>query len=315
MQETRARAHSNVALVKYWGKSDPRLNLPAMPSLSLTLGGLSTTTQVSESDEDLLTIDGERLDDRKVIDWLNSSRAHYEIPPVRIQSESNFPTSSGLASSASGFAALAGALNAACELDLSQDQICDWARLGSASAARSIHGGIVAMRPEGEKCNVWQVLDEQSWDLSIVVAVTSLRKKAVPSWAGMAISRDTSPFYESWVSNSERLFEIGLVSARERDFRRLGAIADSSSRQMHAVMMSSEPPMIYWNSATLKCIETLQSAISSEQIPLFYTIDAGPQVKVVCPSEVKSQVKVLLRQCDGVELIIDSNIGSGMKVL
>lgn len=314
MQEAIARAHSNIALVKYWGKSDQQLNIPAMPSLSLTVEALSTITRVKEAAEDTLTINGDRFADPKVLDWLRDSRVEHEIPPVQIQSETNFPTSSGLASSASGFAALGGAIDAACDLGLSDNELCNWVRKGSASAARSIHGGFVAMKPNSQACQVWQVLDESAWQLSVVVAVTSLKRKAIPSTQGMLISQQTSPFYEAWVKESHAMFERGLKAVVERDFETLATVADASSHQMHAIMMSSHPPMVYWNATTLRCIEVLQEAVQSTSIPLFFTIDAGPQVKVVCPLEVRSRVSELLLAVDGVKSALLSTIGSGLSI-
>ena len=160
MRAATAFAHPNIALVKYWGKSNDELNIPATPSLALTLGDLRTTTRVEESSVDSVLLDGQRARDPKIDSWLARLRQQFDLPPLRVESSSNFPANSGLASSASGFAALTLAISSAFDFGLSLQEQCEWARMGSGSAGRSLHGGFVAQEPDGNSCRVSQVLGE-----------------------------------------------------------------------------------------------------------------------------------------------------------
>ena len=301
-------AHPNIALVKYWGKRDDELNIPATPSLSLTLGDLRTTTRVEEASADKVVIDGISVTDTKIKRWLSVLRKQLDVPLLRIESTSNFPANSGLASSASGFAALTLAISHACDLNLSLEELCEWARRGSASAGRSLHGGFVAMEPMRTLCRVTQIIDENAWDLSVVVAITSDEAKAVGSTTGMAASRDTSPFYGAWLNSTPQAFQRGLRAVRNKDFKSLATIAEASCRQMHALMLSTEPALIYWNSATLRCIDMV-NRLCGAGVDVFYTIDAGAHVKAVCTSENAEEVCDQLSQLDGVSKVVRSGIG------
>ena len=308
MREATAYAHPNIALVKYWGKSNDDLNLPATPSLAITLGDLRTISHVEESVSDVVVLDGERVIDAKLEGWLTLLRNQFGLPPLHIESSSDFPANSGLASSASGFAALTLAISNAFDLDLSLAEQCDWARRGSGSAARSLHGGFVALEPDKRSCRVSQVLDESDWDLSIVVAITSEQVKSTGSTAGMTASRDTSPFYEGWLRATVEAFARCLVAVRNKDFDTLAGIAEASCRQMHALMLSTEPALIYWNAATLNCIEAV-NRMRAAGTKVFYTIDAGSHLKAVCEADAVTQVSEELRRVEGVHSVLVSRIG------
>lgn len=308
MRTATACAHPNIALVKYWGKQNDELNIPATPSLSVTLSQLKTTTRIEEAQADVIVLDGVRVDDAKILRWLETVRHNFEFPPLRIESSSNFPASSGLASSASGFAALSLALSDALELDWSLDEICEWARRGSASAARSLHGGFVTLEPLGESCRVSRLAKESDWDLSVVVAVTSSKKKAIGSTTGMVASRESSPFYDAWLDATREQYVEAVDAVKKRNFNLLASLAEASCRQMHALMLSTEPALIYWNSGTLKCIEAVIE-LRLGGCEAFYTIDAGAHVKVVTKTQYLSQVQEKLGRTEGVEKILLSGIG------
>ncbi|MCY4095400.1 MAG: diphosphomevalonate decarboxylase [Gammaproteobacteria bacterium] len=314
MQAATAYAHPNIALVKYWGKSDDELNIPATPSLAITLGDLRTTSHVEESASEVVVLDGEVVNDAKLERWLELVRKQYDLPLLHIESSSDFPASSGLASSASGFAALTVAISNAFDLGLSLEDQCDWARLGSGSAARSIHGGFVALEPEEDTCRVSQVLDASAWDLSIVIAITSDRAKTTGSTAGMTASRDASPFYDGWLRATMEAFDQCLVAVRDKDFDTLARIAEASCRQMHALMLSTEPALIYWNAATLNCIEAV-TGMHEDGIKVFYTIDAGSHLKAVCEADAESHVSERLSGIEGVHSVITSRIGGPARIL
>ncbi|MEM6707768.1 MAG: diphosphomevalonate decarboxylase, partial [Pseudomonadota bacterium] len=169
-----AIAHPNIALVKYWGKADVENNIPATPSLSITLDGFTSRTRISRSElphggsTDSVYLNGEATNDPKIGAFLRSFRRKHDVPPLLIDSRNNFPTASGLASSASGFAALVSAIDSCCELNLGAEQRSVWARRASASAARSVFGGFVTLN--GPHWAAEPLLACDAWPLNVIVA-------------------------------------------------------------------------------------------------------------------------------------------------
>lgn len=252
-------------------------------------------------------------DSTRVVNWLKLLRTQLSVPPLSIYSESNFPSSTGLASSASGFAALMAAVNGLCEFDLSLEEQCEWARRGSASAARSIHGGYVALSTENHEVKAWQVLPADDWDLRIVVAIASSEPKKISSTEGMKRSKETSPFYKTWLQQSERNFCTAVDAISTRDFSKLSQVAESSCRQMHALMLTSEPALRYWNDVTIRCISAVEK-MRADGLAVFYTIDAGAQVKVICIPEHVNQASEELSKVYGVIGLLVSSVGHEVQV-
>ena len=318
MSSATAIAHPNIALVKYWGKANTEYNIPATPSLSIALSALTTETTVSENDSDQVVINGLLVADKKINLWLERLRQEIELPSLTITSESNFPVSAGLASSASGFAALTEAISSAFDLGWDIKQKTDWARRGSASAARSVTGAwstlvpLASDHPTIDSCDTTQIHDESYWDLAVVVAITDDTPKLFSSTIGMELSRATSDYYSSWVSSTHRDFTSALNAVAQKDFQTLAEIADFSCRKMHALMLSSIPAMMYWNSTTLDCIQVIKKLIA-QKLPVFFTIDAGPQVKTICPPDLTDTVLEQLAQVSGVKKLLQSKIGGGAR--
>ncbi|MCP4000672.1 MAG: diphosphomevalonate decarboxylase [Gammaproteobacteria bacterium] len=320
MQAT-ASAHPNVALIKYWGKQDVATNLPAVGSLSLTLGGLTTRTSVSfESDleQDELVING--VPDAgalsRVTRCLDMLREHAGVKDfARVNTSNDFPTGAGLASSASGYAALVKAAAAALHIDIATEDLDYIARIGSGSAPRSLHAGIVLLEKTsgltGTRCHSVAIPDD--WPLSVVVAVTSRQPKDVSSTGGMESSRKTSSAYKGWVDTHPADLEAGLGFVRQRDFAALADISEHSCLKMHAVAMSSMPPLVYWSGATLACMQRIRE-LRKSGVPVFFTIDAGPQVKAVCMPEAVSKVHKALAEVPGVIDVLDCYLGNGAWV-
>ncbi len=309
---TTAVAHPNIALVKYWGKQDKPGNLPATPNLSITLDTLQTETTVEAAERDEFLLNGKAVQDAKVGRFLGALRNRYPLPAYRIQSENNFPTGAGLASSASGFAALMCAINADAGLNMDAEIMSEWARIGSASAARSCFDGFVALVPP-----LWRaqrLAPASHWPLSVVVAVTSSEAKTVSSTQGMERSRETSAFYNAWVRASGDDFACASDAINQRDFEQLAEVAEVSCLKMHSVMLTSKPTLIYWNAATLACMEEVRR-LRSTGTPVFYTIDAGPQVKAVCLPEAKESVAQSLGSIPGVQQTIECGLGDGARVI
>jgi len=320
----RIRARSNIALVKYWGKADSVLNTPAVGSISITLNELWTDTEV-RFDESLPA-------DRLVLDGVEQAgkleRVSRSLDTVRqlagtslraeVTSSNNFPTGAGLASSASGFAALVGAAVAALGLDLSPRELSILARRGSGSAARSIFGGFVEMHKgeaaDGSDSFAEPLAAATAWPLSVVVAITESGEKKVGSGPGMARSAESSPYYHEWVRSHPADMDVARAAIATRDFEALANVSEASCLKMHAAAISTVPPLIYWNGATVDCLNRVRE-LRSDGVPVFFTIDAGPQVKAVCLPEAESEVQSALAGVGGVRDLIVTGLGPGLESL
>jgi diphosphomevalonate decarboxylase len=315
MSERRAvvRAHANIALAKYWGKADVQRNLPAVPSLSLTLAGMRTTTEVTFTPElaaDELTLGGASTVGKplaRASKLLSEVRALAGIGTfARVRSHNDFPTASGLASSASGFAALALAAVQALELELPIERVSSLARAASASAARSLFGGYVELGASAESAS--RVAPPEHWPLTMLVAVTSEAAKDTGSTDGMQHTQLTSPYYASWVADAPRLFADVKAAVLARDFERLAPAAEQSALAMHASMLAASPALIYFRPATLAVIEAVR-AVRRAGTPACFTIDAGPHVKVLVEPEHAASVRRLLEGVPGVLRVLESTPG------
>lgn len=308
-----AVAHPNIALVKYWGKQDGDGNLPATPSLSITVSALTTTTRVEPAHRDSCCVNGELRRDSKIEELLQAMRGAFDLPPVSIVTDNDFPTAAGLASSASGCAALVTALDAGFNLGLSSTERSSWARRGSASAARSIFGGFATLAPRNGTWTGAELLAGDAWPLEVAIAVTDETPKPVPSSEGMERSRATSPFYGAWCRSTETDFHTACRAAAEHDFESLSEVAEHSCLKLHALTLSSRPPLIYWNRATIAAIETVRR-LRDAGTPVFYTIDAGPQVKAVAAPGHGGRVAAILAKSPGVLRVLRGGLGAGARV-
>ena len=309
-----ARAQPNIALIKYWGKRDSQRNLPAVGSISVTLDELYTTMEVALDgalDHDELEVNGRAAQSMlpRVSRCLDSVLGGDRLR-ARVTSESNFPIAAGLASSASSFAALVVAAAAAGGRETTVDELAGLAGRASGSAARSLYGGFVELRNDADGIDVATILDGEAWPMRVVAAVTSRAPKPVSSGDAMEISRRTSPFYSRWIEEQD----MDLATARDaiavRDFGKLASIAEHNCLKMHSVMWASRPPVVYWNAATLACLERVRE-LQAQGAAAFFTIDAGPQVKVICLPEDETRVIDALSNTDGVETVLVSGIGPG----
>ncbi len=313
-----ALAHPNIALIKYWGKRDTGRNLPAVGSISVTLDALYTRMSLEIPDsltEDRLTLNGQPAPSLlpRLAACLDSVLGR-ERPRLSIDSTSNFPVAAGLASSASAFAACVVAADALDGGERSRDVLSNLAGRGSGSAARSLFGGFAELRNREDGVEVTTLLGPDEWPVEVVVAVTSEHKKAVGSGEAMEISRQTSPFYQRWLDEQEHDLAVARDAIAARDFAALGRIAEHNCLKMHSVMWTSRPPMVYWTSATVACLETVRD-LAAGGVPVFFTIDAGPQVKALCLPEAADRVARALGETPGVQRILRSKLGEGARVL
>ena len=317
MQRT-ARAHPNIALIKYWGKRDTELNLPAVGSISITLASLHTDMRIGFDDglaEDALNLNGEPAPD--LLPRLSAcvdSVLGKDRQRVAIESSGNFPVAAGLASSASAFAACVVAADALDEVVRQRDELANLAGRASGSAARSLYGGFVELTNAGEAVAVETLVEPVDWPLEVVVAVTSEARKAVGSGEAMEISRRTSPFYGQWVEEQPGDLDVARAAIEARDFEALGAIAEHNCLKMHSVMWTSRPPLVYWTGSTVACMETVR-ALREDGVPVFFTIDAGPQVKAVCEPAAADAVETALTETAGVVRTFRTPLGQGARII
>ncbi|MEO0574923.1 MAG: diphosphomevalonate decarboxylase [Pseudomonadota bacterium] len=315
-----ALAQPNIALVKYWGKADTATNTPAVGSLSVTLAGLTTSTTLRcgpEIREDRFVLNGaeEPAMGTRSFAFVDAALPHGRVP-LSIDTANNFPTAAGLASSASGFAALTVALNALFDLGLTRHQMAVLAGRGSGSAARSLFGGFVRLDTTGDATTpiALRELSATAMPLHVVIGVTSTARKSVGSTQGMQHTRDTSPYYAQWVASHEQDLATAESAITSGDFDALAAVSEHSCLKMHAVMQAANPPLLYWNAATIECMHRIR-ALRAAGTPVFFTIDAGPQIKAVCAPDAADIVRDALADIAGVQDILDAPLGGGAMVV
>jgi diphosphomevalonate decarboxylase len=318
-----AQAQPNIALIKYWGKRDRVRNLPAVSSLSVTLDSLWTKMSVEFRDgpgSDTL-----RVNNAEAPDMLGRVSRCLDLVagPARLRADvtsaGNFPIGAGLASSASAFAALVVATDKVAGVPgrgKSRDTqaLARLAGASSGSAARSLYGGFVELTAGDEQISVQPLLAASEWPLEVIVAVTQEGPKAIGSGEAMTRGQSTSPFYSSWLSRQDDDLSTAREAVLSRDFAKLAAVAEHNCLKMHSVMWSSRPPIVYWNEATLSCLETIRTMQAGGQA-VFFTIDAGPQVKAVCLPEAAIAVTDALRQTPGVISTLRSSLGCGATLV
>ena len=310
-----AEAHPNIALVKYWGKRDLARNLPAVGSLSVTLADLRTrmTVDFGAGDSDTLMVNGQEAPAmlRRVTRCLDLV-AGADRPCATV--EGNFPIGAGLASSASAFAALTVAANAAAETGHETLALAQIAGAASGSAARSLYGGVVELSAGDDEIDLTQLAAADEWPLQVVVAITAEEEKPVGSGAAMIHSAETSPFYASWIERQDDDLVLARDAVAAKDFVALGEVAEHNCLKMHSVLWSSRPPIVYWNQATLACMESVRSLRENDQ-HAFFTMDAGPQVKVFCLPDAADTVEELLCKTPGVVRTLRTGVGDGARLI
>ena len=319
-----AVAHPNIALIKYWGKRDVNRNLPVTGSVSITLDELRTRTTVirdCELESDEFIFQGVRDDEglaRLVPSLERLRRVAGSTYFARVESDNNFPTAAGLASSASGFAALITAGCAAYGIEADDRQRSAWARMGSGSAARSIFGGFVRLRrgylEDGSDATAEPLMSADDWPLKVVIAITDTSKKAHGSTEGMQRSAETSPYFSAWEQHNEASIPDAVTAIQMRDFEALADVSEASCLRMHAVMQATWPPLIYWNGATVDAIRRVRDLRARQGVPVFFTVDAGPQVKAVCLPEAAARVEQELAAIHGVDEVLVTGLGEGARL-
>jgi diphosphomevalonate decarboxylase len=311
-----AQALPNIALIKYWGNRDEALRLPANGSISMNLEGLFTRTTVSFQRSlpfDELVINGREVAGQglerisSVLDLVRRAAGVRER--AEVISDNNFPAGAGIASSASAFAALAVAASRAAGLGLSEPELSRLARRGSGSAARSVPGGFVEWQAGTGDADsyAFSIAPPGHWDLADCIAIISAEHKRTGSTEGHA-SAGSSPLQAARLADAPRRLDLCRRAIAERDFAGLASIVELDSDMMHAVMMTSAPPLHYWQAASLAVMDMVR-AWREGGAPACYTVDAGANVHVLCPGPAAGGIAQRLRGIAGVKDVLTTRVG------
>jgi diphosphomevalonate decarboxylase len=274
MKTVISRSPVNIALIKYWGKANPITVLPTTTSVSLTLTDLWTETSFTEGPFSF-SLDG-RPGDEKETARVKDVLKHFHHDQVVIQSKNNFPTASGLASSASGFAALTVGLNTFFQSDYSMQELANLTRLGSGSACRSLVDDFAIWHRDGRLTSI----SNPFRDLRMIIVLISEKKKTISSREAMQLTQSTSPVYAQWVKDSEEDYQAIIKAIESKDFHQVGLVMERNSERLHTVMTTSQPPIVYQQQASLDVLSLVKDA-RKEGLVGYATMDAGPNVKIL----------------------------------
>ncbi len=319
---TTALAHANIAFIKYWGNRNAARRIPLNDSVSMNLDRCTTTTTVAFDEQlpqDQILIGGSEPSETvcaRVIEHLDRVRALAKLPiKARVESQNSFPTAAGIASSASSFAALSLAATRAAGLVLTERELSMLARQGSGSACRSIPGGFVEWITSSEPNNSYAVTiaPPDYWDLRDVIAIVSTEEKKVGSTQGHA-GATTSPFLP------ERLNALGVRLHRvrrailARDLALLGPAIEEEAIELHFIAMTSHPPIFYWSPGMVRVIQEMQRW-RSEGLPVYFTLDAGPNVHLICEAKDAERVGELARGLPEVQQVLVNAPGGAASIV
>ncbi|BBK28990.1 diphosphomevalonate decarboxylase [Staphylococcus arlettae] len=321
----KARAHTNIALIKYWGKADEDLILPMNNSLSVSLERFYTETKVTFSEsytEDTLVLNGETVnvaESKKITRFMDMLRAKTNTTLYSyIESENFVPTAAGLASSASAYAALASACNEALQLGWSDKELSRLARRGSGSASRSIFGGFVEWEKGYDDTTSYSFpIDADRWedDLAMIFVVINNKSKKVSSRAGMSLTRDTSRFYKYWLDHVDEDIAAVKEAISRKDFKGLGEVIEANGLRMHATNLGAQPPFTYLVPESYQAMEVVHQC-RELGYPCYFTMDAGPNVKILVEKHNQAHVIEQLHQHFEPHQIIASDITrSGVEII
>ncbi len=301
-----AFASTNIALCKYWGKRNAELNLPMTSSLSISLGHLGACTKIGfaagTTDQYILNnaaVSENTVFYRRLVEFLDLFRPTADTV-FSVTTQTNIPVAAGLASSACGFAALVKAMQDLFAWPLSLEQLSILARLGSGSASRSFWDGFVqwdaGVREDGMDSFAYSL--EQEWsELRVGLLHIDNKPKGCSSREAMQATVETSPFYKLWPQTVANALTVTKQAIIDRDFWSLGSTAEANALAMHALMLSTTPAIVYTQGATLDCMRQVWCA-RAEGLNLFFTQDAGPNLKLLFLSKDEAKVKELFAQVE-----------------
>jgi len=317
-----AKAPANIAFIKYWGKRNESLRIPMNSSISMNLSEVFTTTSVEFSKEyidDALVINGNTVDGKekeRVSEFLDRIRKISKVKlNAKVVSKNNFPKGTGMASSASGFAALTLATTKALGLNLSEKELSILARLGSGSACRSIPDGIVEWK-SGKQSNfsyAYSLYPPDYWDIQDVILIIGEKDKKISSTEGHALV-ESSPFYKSRIAKMDTKIRDIKKALKEKDFTKFGQIIEEEAVNMHAVMMTSKPGLFYWLPETLKFMLLVQNW-RDNGVESYFTIDAGPNIHIICEGKSVNKLMKKIKELKGIKNAIVNKPSIGARLI
>lgn len=335
MNKIKVKAPANIAFIKYWGRYDHKLFLPLNPSISMSLSTCHTITEAEliDGEEDIVEIkfykqkEYKRImpgNDIKETDLFSQIERIRNIKgqskKVHIKSENSFPADAGIASSASGFSALTGALLLVYGLGNKFEDKKEFSKeirlCGSASAARSGYGGFVELLAgkEHDESYAVQLFDENYWQLYDIICVIDPLKKKVSSSKGHE-SSTSSPFMKARLAELPERISLLKRAMKEKDLTTLGGLIEEDAISMHTVMMTQKPSLLYWNSGTLSIIHQLKELREINNILGYFSIDAGANVHVITDKENLNKLLPLLKTNDYIDEIIVDKVGKGVEII
>ena len=318
-----ARAHTNIAFLKYWGKKDVKLILPYNDSISLTLDRFYTDTSVDfdqSLDHDEIFVDEKPLTGsgvKRVKNVLDLVRHLSGISNfAKVQSTNHVPSTAGLASSASAFAALAAASTKAAGLNLSNRQLSIIARHGSGSASRSIFGGFVQWHAghDDQSSYAEPIQENVDWDINLITVLINTAQKKVSSTNGMQSVVETSPFYPAWVKNAQADVKPMKTAILNQNLATLGELAEQSAMRMHATTFGAVPSFTYFQPQTLAILSAVRN-MRKQGVECYSTVDAGPNVKIICASSDNEFIMHELNQIVSAKQLVVCKPGPGITYL
>ena len=291
------RSYANIAIIKYWGKKAEKEMVPATSSISLTLENMYTETTLSplpadaSSDafyiNDQLQNEAEHDKMSKIIDRYRPEGAGF----VRIDTKNNMPTAAGLSSSSSGLSALVKACNAFFQLGLNRRELALEAKFASGSSSRSFYGPLAAWdKDSGE---IYPV--ETDLKLAMIMLVLEDQKKPISSRDGMKLCVETSTTFDEWIRQSEQDYKDMLVYLKENDFKKVGELTEKNALAMHATTKTATPSFSYLTDASFEAMDFVRQ-LREQGESCYFTMDAGPNVKVLCLEEDLEHLSELLGQ-------------------
>ncbi len=329
MTTVTAEAHPNIAFVKYWGQRNSELYLPHNSSISMTINShLTTRTSVYISDSlknDEVYLNREKANSgqlSRILRQVNYLRSKGEIPKdakVRIASTNSFPTGAGIASSASGFAALAFALNEAFQLNYTQKELSILARIGSGSASRSVFGGFSqwnrGVKDNGEDSYAEQLKPESFWpELRDLIVIVESKQKKVSSAEGMQRTVQSVPNYLEKASEAEVRVRTVRDALLAKDFVNLATEIMTDSERMHKLIEHSSPKFSYLGNVSGEIIDTVRE-FNTEKTKAAYTFDAGPNAHIIILEKHIEKLKNILRGIPGVIQIVEAGVGGAPRIV
>lgn len=316
-----AVAPSNIAFIKYWGKKDEVLRLPENGSISMNLSNLLTTTTIEfdasfKNDSIIFNGKKESLENNRAIKHIDRIRKLAKISEkVKVITENNFPTGTGLSSSASGFAALTVAGAAAAGLKLSEKELSILARQGSGSACRSIPDGFVEWLDgdTSESSYAASLYKPDYWDIVDIVAVVNVGPKDVATSEGQKIAA-SSPFFKTRLDRIPQKIKLIKKLMKEKNFSAFGELVEEEALELHAIMLTSHPSLIYWLPGTIRMMRQVKKW-RSEGLQIYFTVNTGQDIHLLCEKKDMKKVVSLVSKIEGVQKTIVNYPSEGAHVI